>query len=164
MTARFDPSFAPYMEGEFTGSVTVADHPALGFGNLVINPADPFEISVDWRTFGALNPLWLTALSVASPNWVVTAYAEPVGTGAPVRLAQTSVAVASAAPFGASSAYHATLTVAAGTLAEENPASPAPSGIYRIAVTVFLDSALGGLGFDITGYTEGPAIKVENPV
>lgn len=162
MADKFDPSFAPYMEGEFIGSVKVVDRPNIGFGNLVLNPDEAFDIDVEWRTFGVLNPLWLSALAAGSPNWVVTAYAQPVGPGAAKQLAQVNVAAVSG-PLTDSTEYRATLTVPARTLREENPGDPANAGIYRLTVTAFLNSDLGGVGFDIIGFAEGPMIKVENP-
>ncbi len=49
------------------------------------------------------------------------------------------------------------------TLAEENPGDPTVSGVYKIVVTVFLNSVLGSLGLDMIGFAEGPVIKVEDP-
>jgi hypothetical protein len=65
--------------------------------------------------------------------------------------------------FSLDEAYTAKLTVPAGTLSEENPGDPAQSGTYKIVVTAFLDSAIGGVGYDMMGYAEGPIIKVESP-
>jgi hypothetical protein len=53
--------------------------------------------------------------------------------------------------------------VPADTLHEENPGDPTQSGTYKIVVTAFLDSAIGGVGYDIMGYAEGPIVKVEDP-
>src|SRR5579859_1459618 len=87
MTDRFDPNIpadpaepaAPPMEGEFTGIVTITEQPTLGKSNLVVNRDKSFDIKVSWHVFGNLVPLWLTALSVTTKNWVVTAYAESQG-------------------------------------------------------------------------------------
>ena len=58
----------------------------------------------------------------------------------------------------------AKLVVPAGTLSEENPGQNAPSGVYELVVTAFLDSTLGDPGYDIMGFSRGPTIKVESPV
>ena len=46
----------------------------------------------------------------------------------------------------------------------ENPGDPLVSGVYKLVVTVFLDSVFGSPGYDIMGFAEGPVIKMENPV
>jgi hypothetical protein len=108
-------------------------------------------------------PLWLTALSVRSKNWVVTAYAESQGPGDEVSLGSVNVPVGGPF-FSQSEAYTAKLTVPANTLREENPGDPAQSGTYKIVVTTFLDSDLGPVGYDMMGYAEGPIVKVEDPI
>jgi hypothetical protein len=169
MTDRFDPNIPPAgptdpsIEGAFTGVVAIVERPVLGKSNLVVNRAKPFEIEVQWHVFGNLVPLWLTALSVRSPNWVVTAYAESQGPGDEVALGSVNVPVGGPV-FALDEAYSATLTVPANTLPEENPGDPTQSGTYKIVVTTFLDSALGPIGYDMMGYAEGPIIKVENPI
>ena len=55
--------------------------PTLGKSNLVVNGDKSFDIKISWHVFGNLVPLWLTALSVSTKNWVVTAYAESQGPG-----------------------------------------------------------------------------------
>ena len=168
MTDRFDPNIPPAgptdpaIEGEFTGIVAITERPTLGKSNLVVNRAEPFDIAVSWHVFGNLVPLWLTALSVNSPNWVVTAYAESQGPGDEVSLGSVDVPVGGPA-FSLDEAYSATLTVPALTLPEENPGDPTQSGTYKIVVTAFLDSTLGAVGYDMMGYAEGPIIKVEDP-
>ncbi|MEZ5217070.1 MAG: hypothetical protein R2705_18145 [Ilumatobacteraceae bacterium] len=164
MTTRFDPNFTTFMEGEFLGGVTVSEPGGvLGPGNLVIDPTKPFEITATWHVFGHLVPIWLAALKSASPSWVVSAYAESVGPGPEKMVATTNV------PIGVVTGSHdvtfsATLTVPAGTLAEENPGNPNVSGLYKIVLTTFLNSPFGLPGYDVMGYAEGPIIKVENPV
>ena len=59
--------------------------------------------------------------------------------------------------------YAVELTVPPNALDEGNPGSQT-SGIYKLVVSVFLDSTLGSPGFDMTGFNEGPIIQVENPV
>ena len=93
MTDRFDPNIPPggptdpAIEGEFTGIVAITEQPTLGKSNLVVNRDQSFDIEVSWHVFGNLVPLWLTALSVSSPDWVVTAYAESQGPGDEITLA-----------------------------------------------------------------------------
>jgi hypothetical protein len=169
MTASFDPNIPPAgptdpcIEGEFTGIVAITEHPTLGKSNLVVNRDESFDINVKWHVFGNLVPLWLTALKVDSPNWVVTAYAESQGPGDEVSLGSVNVPVGGPA-FSLDEQYEATVTVGPNTLSEENPGDPTQSGTYKIVVTAFLDSDLGAVGYDMMGYAEGPIIKVENPL
>jgi hypothetical protein len=169
MTDRFDPNIPPAgptdpaIEGEFTGIVAITERPTLGKSNLVVNRDEAFDITVNWHVFGNLVPLWLTALSATSPNWVVTAYAESQGPGDEVSLGSVDVRVGGPG-FSLDEAYTATLTVPANTLSEENPGDPSQSGTYKIVVTTFLDSTLGPVGYDMMGYAEGPIIKVESPL
>ena len=169
MTDRFDPNIPPAgltdpaIEGEFTGIVAITEQPTLGKSNLVVNRDKSFDIEVSWHVFGNLVPLWLTALSVNSPNWVVTAYAESQGPGDEVSLGSVNVPVRGP-NFSLDEAYKAKLTVPANKLHEENPGDPTQSGVYKIVVTAFLDSALGPVGYDMMGYAEGPIIKVESPI
>jgi hypothetical protein len=169
MTDRFDPNIPPAgltdpaIEGEFTGIVAITEQPTLGKSNLVVNRDKSFDIEVSWHVFGNLVPLWLTALSVKSPNWVVTAYAESQGPGDEVSLGSVNVPVRGP-NFSLDEAYKAKLTVPANKLHEENPGDPTQSGVYKIVVTAFLDSALGPVGYDMMGYAEGPIIKVESPI
>jgi len=168
MTATFDPNIPPAgptdpaIEGEFTGIVAITEQPTLGKSNLVINRDKAFDIKVQWHVFGNMVPLWLTALKVSSPNWVVTAYAESQGPGDEISLGSVLVPVGSG--FTQDVAYSATLTVPANTLSEEDPGNPSQSGTYKIVVTAFLDSNLGPVGYDMMGYAEGPVIKVESPL
>jgi hypothetical protein len=169
MTDRFDPNIPPAgptdpsIEGEFTGIVAITEKPTLGKGNLVINRAKDFDIEVSWHVFGNLVPLWLTALSVRSPDWVVTAYAESQGPGDEITLGSVNVPVGGPF-FSQDEAYTAKLTVPANTLNEEDPGDPSQSGTYKIVVTTFLNSDLGPVGYDMMGYAAGPIVKVENPL
>jgi hypothetical protein len=92
---------------------------------------------------------------------VVTAYAEPVGPGTPVTLGSVNVATLPAV-LTTETVYTATITAAANQLREENPGDPTESGVYRLLVTAFLNSAIPGGGYDLIGYAEGPVIKAEN--
>jgi hypothetical protein len=169
MTDRFDPNIPaagptdPAIEGEFLGIVAITEKPTLGKSNLVINGDKDFDIEVKWHVFGNLVPLWLTALSVNTKNWVVTAYAESQGPGSEVSLGSVDVPVGGPL-FSLDETYTAKLNVPAGTLPEEDPGNPNQSGTYKIVVTTFLDSDLGPVGYDMMGYAEGPIIKVESPL
>jgi hypothetical protein len=168
MANRFDPNIPPAgpsdpaIEGAFTGIVSITEQPTLGKSNFVINADKSFTIEVKWHVFGNLVPLWLTALSVDTKDWVVTAYAESQGPGDEKQIATVNVPVGGPG-FGLDEAYSATLTVPANTLAEENPGDQTQSGVYKIIVTTFLDSNLGPVGYDMMGYAEGPIVKVEAP-
>ena len=59
--------------------------------------------------------------------------------------------------------FSASLTVSVGKLPEGNPSNGGPSGVYKLVTTVFLNSSIGGAGFDISGFAEGPVIRVEDP-
>jgi hypothetical protein len=168
MTDRFDPNIPPAgptdpaIEGAFTGIVAITEQPTLGKSNLVVNRTKTFDIDVSWHVFGNLVPLWLTALSVSSPNWVVTAYAESQGPGDEVFLGRVDVPVRGPL-FSQDEAYTAKIKVPAFKLPEENPGDETQSGTYKIVVTTFLDSNLGPVGYDMMGFAEGPIIKVEDP-
>jgi hypothetical protein len=168
MTDRFDPNIPPAgptdpaIQGEFTGIVGITEQPTLGKSNLVVNRRESFDIEVKWHVFGNLVPLWLTALSVRTQNWVVTAYAESQGPGDEVSLGSVNVPVGGPF-FSQDEAFSAKLTVPPNRLSEENPGDPTQSGTYKIVVTTFLDSDLGPVGYDMMGYAEGPIIKVEDP-
>lgn len=61
--------------------------------------------------------------------------------------------------------WQAEVTVPAGTLEEGNPGGPddSPSGLYRLAVSVFLNSSLGEPGFDLCGFQNSSVVQAENP-
>jgi hypothetical protein len=167
MSNNFDPNIpstgpnSPTIEGIFT-SVLIAEQPALGKANLVINGGKSFDVDVAWHIKGNLTPLWLTALSAKTKNWVVTAYANPRGPGDGVTLGSVNVPVGG--PFTDDVAYQATITVPANTLPEEDPGDPKHSGVYQLTVTAFLDSDLGAIGYDMMGVADFPLVKVENPL
>ena len=120
-------------------SVAITEQPTLGKSNLVINRGKAFDIKVSWHVFGNLVPLWLTALQVSSPNWVVTAYAESQGPGDEISLGSVLVPVGGPI-FSLDEAYSATLTVPANTLSGGEPRRSVAVGHHKIIVTAFLDS------------------------
>ncbi|MEV4346465.1 hypothetical protein AB0J83_18515 [Actinoplanes sp. NPDC049596] len=168
MTDRFDPNIppagpaSPSIEGEFIGTVVITEQPAIGTGNLVIDRTKPFDIEVKWHVYGNLVPLWLTALSRETDSWVVTAYVESQGPGDEKILESVKVPVGGP-PFSLDEHYTAKIPVPAFALSEENPGDPGQSGTYKVVVTTFLDSKIGGIGYDMMGYAEGPVIKAEDP-
>ena len=82
--ATFDPNVPSgflTITGDFTSTVLVEEVPAIGVGNLVLDPTREFKIKLDWAIDGNVAELWLSALAINSPDWIVTAYAESVGPG-----------------------------------------------------------------------------------
>lgn len=156
---QFDPNIPGLIEGNIT-TVVVLDpagtFPPFEVGNHVLNRNDSFQVNVEWTITGLLRPLWLAALG---GNWNVQLFAESIGGGPEILLARDDSVAAD--PNRAD--YAVQLTVPPNALDEGNPGSNV-SGIYKLVVSVFLDSDLGRPGFDMTGFNEGPIIQVENPV
>jgi len=155
---QFDPNIPGLIEGNID-TVVVVD-PALefspyGVGNHVLNRNEAFQIKVAWKISGLLRPLWLKALG---GKWNVQVFAESMGGGPEILLARNDTVPADPAVAD----YSLTLDVPPDTLAEGNPGSDV-SGIYKLVVSVFLDSTLGPPGFDMTGFSEGPIVQVEDP-
>lgn len=154
---QFDPNIPGLIEGQVT-TVIVTDpantFPGFEVGNHVMNPDEPFDITVKWEVSGLLFKLWQKALG---GNWNVQAYAESVGGGPEILIGRDDTVAA----VPAQSQYEVTFTVPAGTLQEGNPGDNV-SGIYKLVVSVFLNSDLGAPGFDMVGFSEGPIIQVEN--
>ncbi len=164
--ATFDPNVPSgflTITGDFTSTVLVEEVPAIGVGNLVLDPTREFKIKLDWAIDGNVAELWLSALAIDSPNWIVTAYAESVGPGPEQILVTQNVPVNPLPSLSPPFAYTTTLTVPPGALPEENPGDPLVSGVYKLVVTVFLDSTFGSPGYDVMGFAEGPVIKIEDP-
>ena len=154
---QFDPNIPGLISGEVT-TVTVIDpantFPGFEIGNHVLNRDEAFDVKVDWNIQGLLAPLWLAALG---GDWDVSVYAESLGGGSEVRLGTATVAANSAI-----TSYSATVNVPASKLDENAPGTDV-GGVYKLVVSVFLDSDLGRPGFDMIGFNEGPVIQVENP-
>lgn len=155
---QFDPNIPGLIEGNIT-TVKVIDptgtFPPFEVGNHVLHRNESFQINVEWKITGLLRPLWLSALK---GNWNVQVFAESMGGGPEVLLARDD----SVAADPNVSDYAVQLTVPANALTEGNPGSNS-SGIYKLVVSVFLNSNLGAPGFDMTGFLEGPIIQVEDP-
>lgn len=161
--STFDPHLetpvSVLFKGEFTHIRCVdpaATFPAISQANLVMDGSKPFQIELQWQLSGSLAPLWLAALG---GSWSVEAYAESIGPGPEMQIAAGSV-VANPATM----TYSTTLTVPANTLPEGNPSPGGPSGKYKVLCSCFLNSSLGAPGYDISGYVEGPVIRIENPL
>jgi hypothetical protein len=167
---QFDPNLfnsanQPLMQGDVTSvAVTEPGGIVAGLSNHVVSPNLDFEVTVEWKIFGGLVPLWIAALDPAGANpWDVSIYAESIGGGQEQLIAETSVPT-STFTNGAGLLerdYSAVVTVPAGTLQEGNPGSNI-SGVYKLAAVVFLDSTLGVPGYDLAGFSEGPIIEVED--
>jgi hypothetical protein len=156
---QFDPNIPGLIEGDITTVVVIdpaGTFPPFEVGNHVLNSNDSFQVNVAWKITGLLRPLWLSALG---GKWNVQLFAESLGGGPEILLASDN----SVAALPPSEDYSVQLSVPANALAEGNPGSNV-SGIYKLVVSVFLDSTLGSPGFDMTGFNEGPIIQVENPV
>ena len=156
---QFDPNIPNLIEGNIT-TVVVLDpadtFPPFEVGNHVLNRNESFQVKVAWKITGLLRPLWLSALG---GNWNVQLFAESLG-GGPEILLTSDNSVAALPP---AEDYSVTLNVPPNALDEGDPGSNV-SGIYKLVVSVFLDSKLGPPGFDMTGFNEGPIIQVEDPV
>jgi hypothetical protein len=156
---QFDPNIPNLIEGNIT-TVIVLDpadtFPPFEVGNHVLNRNESFQVKVAWEITGLLRPLWLSALG---GNWNVQLFAESLGGGPEILLASDN----SVAALPPAEDYSVTLNVPPNSLDEGDPGSNV-SGIYKLVVSVFLDSTLGPPGFDMTGFNEGPIIQVEDPV
>ena len=167
MSSNFDPHLAV---GNFTlikgsaSNVAVIDPttPNPPFvKNFVLNRTEDFDVQVTWELEGFLVPIWLSALDDNNNQWSVKVFAESVGPGPEIQIAETTVAVG---PIVNPKSYSVTLTVPANTLPESNPGSAQNSGIYKLTACIFLNSILGEPGYDIVGFAEGTTIKIEDPV
>ena len=130
--------------------------PPFEVGNHVLNRDDSFQVNVAWEITGLLRPLWLGALG---GSWNVQMFAESLGGGPEILLASDNSVPAD--PQVAN--YSVTLNVQPNALDEGDPGSNV-SGIYKLVVSVFLNSNLGSPGFDIPGSMRAPLLRVENPV
>lgn len=155
---QFDPNIPGLISGDIT-TVIVRDpantFPGFEVGNHVIDSDEDFEVRVRWEIDGLLATLWLKALEDA--DWNVSVYAESMGAGNEIRLGTETVAVD---PLDHT--YQATIEVNGGQLQEHAPGTDF-GGVYKLVVAVFLNSDLGAPGFDMTGFSEGPYIQVEDP-
>jgi hypothetical protein len=155
---QFDPNYPGLMQGDIT-NVAVIDpsSPPGQLGNLVLDPDKDFTLEITWRVSGVLAALWLAPLA---QDWDITVFAESIGAGPEKRIGSATKDKTQSTSCGADCLeYTATVTVPAGTLPEDNGTNV--SGVYKLVVTVFLDSTIGP--YDLAGFREGPAIRMENP-
>lgn len=167
--STFDPhleaSGTVFFKGEYTKMQCVdpaATFAPLSQANLVMNGSQPFSIELEWQLSGPLAPLWLAALG---GSWTVEAFAESIGPGPEIQIASANGGSDPSLVVNPGTlTYSTTLQVLGGTLPEGNPGATGPSGQYKISCSAFLNSTLGPPGYDITGYVEGPIIRIENPI
>lgn len=165
---QFDPNIPGLMQGDVVSVALTEPQPfPYGVGNHIIDPTKPFKIAVEWELFGALVPLWLAALK---GEWDVSVYAESLGEGPEIRLATAKVLTTATLPCTVNTntptctKFAAVLTVPANVGLVEHTPDTDQSGIYKLVVSVFLNSDLGLPGFDLIGFQEGPIIQVERPI
>jgi len=164
---QFDPQLPGLMEGDVTSVVITDPQPFIGgTGNRVVDPKNPFDLTIEWELFGQLVPLWLAALA---GNWDVSVYAESLGGGPEIRLGTVNVPTTATVACTVNQAkanctkYSAKVTVPPNKLPEHVPGTD-QGGIYKLVVAVFLNSGLAGIpGYDLIGFREAMIIQVENP-
>lgn len=156
---QFDPNFTGTPPFEIKGEIT--DVQLLEGGvqaNRVVDPTKPLEIRVRWEVTGGLTNLWLDALRPS--DWRVSVHAESQGAGDEKVLGEVTVPIG---PLAGSPPYVQTATISVPAPVPLQQHSTQNSGVYKLTVTVFLNSSIPGGGFDMIGFTEGPFIQVENP-
>ena len=96
---QFDPNLLnavgqPLMQGDVTSvAVTEPGGIVAGLSNNVVDPNQPFEVTVEWKIFGGLVPLWIAALDPSGLNpWTVSIYAESIGGGQEQLVGEAKVA------------------------------------------------------------------------
>ncbi len=156
---QFDPNIPGLIEGDVTTFVVIdpaGDVPAFRGGQ----PRPRTATTRSRSTWSGRSPACSgrSGLSALGGNWNVQVFAESLGGGPEILLARDD----SVAADPNMSDYAVQLTVPPTALAEGDPGSNV-SGIYKLVVSVFLNSNLGNPGFDMTGFNEGPIIQVEDP-
>ncbi|HSK97376.1 MAG TPA: hypothetical protein VK891_12225 [Euzebyales bacterium] len=156
---QFDPNFTGTPPFEISGDITAVRVLEGGVQrNRVVDPTKSLDIEVDWEVDGGLTNLWLTAL--ASAQWRVSVHAESQGAGDEKSLGEVFVPIG---PLSATLPYRRTATISVPAPVPLQQHSGVNSGVYKLTVTVFLNSSIPGGGFDMIGFAEGPYIQVENP-
>lgn len=167
---QFDPNLVDeygniLLQGGIT-DVIVREKPDMGRPNHVIDPNEKFFVVVKWEVYGEQLPLYMDALN---DPWYIAAFAESLGEGPELKIGEETVLMSAGTPCTTGPhclRWEKVIEVDPNTLKEANPftAPDAPSGIYKLAVSVFLDSSLGEKGFDLVGFYEGPVIQAESTV
>ena len=156
---QFDPNIPGLIGGDVTTVVVIdpaGTFPPFEVGNHVLNRNDSFQVNVAWD----IDPPAQEDLAAGPRRQLERPDVRRVHrrrSGDPPRQRQQRAGDPQVAN------YSVTLNVQPDALDEGDPGSNV-SGIYKLVVSVFLDSNLGSPGFDMTGFNEGPIIQVENPV
>jgi hypothetical protein len=151
---QFDPQIPPFIEGEVTNVAVLEGGPSP---NLVIDPTLPFEVQVDWKVFGILVPLWLTALD---QEFVVSVYAEGMGASPEIRIGTATKDKDDFIACAGNNCREYSVRVQIPPILTEDAGDE--SGIYKLVVSVFLNSSIQGGKFDLMGFREGPFIQIED--
>jgi hypothetical protein len=132
--------------------------------NPVINPANPFDIELEWQLDGTMagaGCVPMVLAGITATDWRVDIYAEIMGPGDDLRIHTNNAAVPlGPAPASVPVRWQYTATIPADTLPEHLP----ESGVYKLVTTVFANSDPPAGTPDIIGFHEGPMILSENPV
>lgn len=156
---QFDPNFTGTPPFEISGEVTAVRVLEGGVQrNNVIDPTKDLDVEVEWEIDGGLTNLWLSALAPA--QWRVSVHAESQGAGDEKTLGEVFVPIG---PLAGSPPYRRSATINVPAPVPLQGHSGATSGVYKLMVTVFLNSNIPGGGYDMIGFAEGPFIQVENP-
>jgi hypothetical protein len=149
------PSIDPNVPGIFFGevsSVTVTD-PALpipgSVGNLVLDPNQPFTLTVEWNIDGPFAPAMRAAMA---PTWQLRILAESQGPGPEAQVVSVGVPTAAGVAVGNKITWTHNQVIAAGTFAE--------GSLVKVLVVV-RDTLPGPV--DVAGYFEGPILLFEAP-
>ena len=156
---QFDPNIPGLIEGNITTVVVIdptGTFPPFEVGNHVLNRNDSFQINVEWSHRPAQ-----AALVVRPRRQLERPGLRRVPRRWPRRFSWPATTAWQLTRTVRTTPYK--LTVPPTALAEGDPAANT-SGIYKLVVSVFLNSNLGNPGFDMTGFNEGPIIQVEDPV
>ena len=158
MNTSFEPGMDPAVfTGQFT-SIEIIDPVAPPMvGNKTIDPTKLFKIKVTWNVAGFNVPLFLDN---ANGDWVVEAYAETLGPGDELKIAEKTEVVGDVNLNPHS--YTVELEVQPNTLQPYVHGPQGPSGIYRLTVSAVLDSNLSP-NYDIIGFAEGVTIRAAIP-
>jgi hypothetical protein len=119
----------------------------------VIDPTLPFEVQVDWKVFGILVPLWLTALD---QEFVVSVYAEGMGASPEIRIGTATKDKDDFIACAGNNCREYSVRVQIPPILTEDAGDE--SGIYKLVMSVFLNSSIQGGKFDLMGFREGPFI------
>ncbi len=160
---QFEPNDPGNCQGEITAVRVTQD----GDTKLVVDPSKDCTIHVEWEMFGTYAPGVVVG---GVSQWRVDAYAESIGSGwerARIGREQpdTHPSIACTVHGGELNCrrWEAAVTVNANMLREaRDDGTGWESGLYKLAVAVFLNSEVTGQA-DVIGFHEGPMIQAEIP-